>query len=72
MRKIILDKPGEIEVIIAIICVYIYIYIYISDCILKNVPTDSCKLVIYFLGKKKWGGGVEDFNSRTLGLVKLA
>ena len=29
----------------------------ISDCIPKNVPADSCKLVIYFLGKKKGGGG---------------
>ena len=41
---------------------------YISDCIPKNVPADSCKLVIYFLGKKKRGG---IFNSRTLGLVEL-
>ena len=30
---------------------------YISDCIPKNVPADSCKLVIYVLGKKEGGGG---------------
>ena len=44
-------------------------YIYISDCIPKNVPADSCKLVIYFLGKKRGGGGI--FNRRTLGFVEL-
>ena len=27
-------------------------FIDISDCIPKKVPADSCKLVIYFLGKK--------------------
>ena len=29
---------------------------YTSDCIPKNVSAVSCKLVIYSLGKKKWGG----------------
>ena len=28
----------------------------ISDCIPKNVPADSCKLVIYYFAKKKGGG----------------
>ena len=42
---------------------------------LKRFPQshDSCKLVIYFLGKKNPGGGgwVGIFNGRTLGLLEL-